>query len=65
MADKQKRVEIYEGPDDRGRYSYALFWWADYHPGHPDGEHAHRERGQHFFGVPPTGLPITDMRRSQ
>jgi hypothetical protein len=24
---------------------------ADYHPGHPDGEHARRERGQHFFGV--------------
>jgi len=40
------RCEVYEGPDDRGRYHYALFWIADYHPGHPLGEHRTAERGQ-------------------
>jgi hypothetical protein len=47
------RIEIYEGPDRHGNYHYALFWMADYHPGHPDGEYAHRERGQHFLAHPP------------
>jgi hypothetical protein len=47
-----RRIEIYEGPDKQGRYHYALFWWADYHPGHPQGEHRYAERGQHFHGNP-------------
>jgi hypothetical protein len=42
------RCEIYDGPDGAGKYRYALFWTATYHPGHPDGENALRERGQHF-----------------
>lgn len=42
------RIEIYEGPNKQGNYHYALFWMADYHPGHPDGEYGLRERGQHF-----------------
>lgn len=46
------RIEIYEGPDKHGDYSYGLFWWAWYHPGHPDGEYAWRERGQMFLGDP-------------
>jgi hypothetical protein len=43
------RIEIHSGPDSLGRYSYTLFWMADYHPGHPDGEHRIAERGQCFF----------------
>lgn len=51
----QPRGEIYAGPDERRRYHYALFWCADYHPGHPDGEYRHAERGQHFFSeITPT-----------
>jgi hypothetical protein len=57
------RGELYSGPDDRGRYHYALFWMADYHPGHPDGEYRHAERGQHFFGVPPANVTSWDDRR--
>lgn len=58
------RLEIYSGPDERGRYHYALFWMADYHPGHPEGEHRTAERGQHFYGVPPDYPPAqtTDKR---
>lgn len=47
------RLEIYEGPSKYGDYHYALFWMADYHPGHPDGEHGWRERGQHFLAPIP------------
>jgi len=46
------RGELESGPDDRGRYHYTLSWWADYHPGHPDGENRMAERSQHFFGIP-------------
>lgn len=49
---KNARIEVYAGPDTHGRYHYALFWLADYHPGHPDGEYRTAERGQHFFGNP-------------
>ena len=52
-ADTTTRLELYSGPDERGRYHFALFWMADYHPGHPDGEYRLAERGQHFFGTPP------------
>lgn len=49
---KFHRIEIYSGPDNHGRYSFALFWMANYHPGHPLGEHRHAERGQHFLARP-------------
>lgn len=52
-----RRLELYDGPDRHGRYHYALFWLADYHPGHPAGEDRIAERGQHFFGVPPALPP--------
>ena len=52
----RRRGELYSGPDSQGRYHYALFWIADYHPGHPLGEYRRAERGQHFFGVPPDGV---------
>jgi len=48
-----RRLEIYNGPDSVGRYHYAIFWLADYHPGHPDGENRTAWRGQHFFGPIP------------
>lgn len=59
-----RRLEIYSGPDSHGRYHYALFWMADYHPGHPNGEDRWAERGQHFFGTPPDYPPhqTTDRR---
>jgi hypothetical protein len=58
------RCEIYSGPDSAGRYHYALFWMADYHPGHPDGEYRTAERGQHFFGKPPNDVPQVDKRKA-
>ena len=51
------RIEIRGEPDALGRRSYTLFWMADYHPGHPEGESGWRERGQCFFAVPPTDVP--------
>lgn len=53
QGSRAEHVEIHSGPDDRGRYSYTLYWMADYHPGHPDGEYGWRERGQCFFGPLP------------
>lgn len=47
------RVEIHSGPDALGRYHYTLFWLANYHPGHPDGEYGWRERAQEFFAELP------------
>ena len=58
-----KRIEIHGGPDGLGRYSYTLFWWADYHPGHPDGEHARRERAQEFFGALPEWAKVVKTSR--
>lgn len=67
------RLEIIAGPlrydRDTGEpvYHYALFWMADYHPGHPEGEHARRERGQHFLAPIPAWakkLPQEDKRKS-
>lgn len=46
-------VTVHRGPDEQGRYFYTLEWFADYHPGHPDGEYAHRKRGQCFFAALP------------
>lgn len=43
-----KRIEVHSGPDEQGRYVYTLFWMADYHPGHPLGEHRLAERAQIF-----------------
>lgn len=40
------------GPDEQGRYEFTVKWWANYHPGHPGGEHAWRQRGQVFFDKP-------------
>lgn len=40
------------GPDRWGRYSYIIYWIADYTPGHPDGEYASRVKGQVFFANP-------------
>jgi hypothetical protein len=59
------RIELFKGPDSQGRYGYFVFWWADYHPGHPDGEHARRERGQVYFGTLDhltPGTPVDDKR---
>lgn len=60
----ERRIEVYSGPDRDGNYHYAMFWWADYHPGHPKGEHGWRERGQHFLGNPDVHgkIPQVDLR---
>lgn len=60
---KFHRCEIYEGPDRHGNYHYALFWMADYHPGHPEGENVIRERAQHFRTKLPEDVPTEDKRR--
>jgi hypothetical protein len=46
------RIE-YHGPlDVFGRCHFSLHWVDSYFPGHPDGEHIVRERGQHFHADP-------------
>jgi len=50
---RTRRIEIEDGPDELGRYHYFIFWLADYHPGHPEGEYARRERGQMFHAALP------------
>ena len=60
------RIEIISGPDDLGRYVHFRFWMADYHPGHPDGEHRLAERGQVFRSrLPPrkAGVKVVDLRQ--
>ena len=59
-----ERGEIYSGPDQQGNYHYALFWLADYHPGHPGGEYRIAERGQHYHNMLPPRKTIAwqDMR---
>ena len=52
MSARNARIEIHEGPDQNGHYLYTLYWTADYHPGHPDGEHRTAERGQVFRSNP-------------
>ena len=49
----EKRIVIHGGPDERGRYHYTMYWWADYHPGDPGGEYRHAERGQEFHAPLP------------
>ena len=60
------RGEIHSGPNRFGEYCFTLFWWADYHPGHPLGEYRHAERGQVFLADPKTydhpGLEWVDKR---
>jgi hypothetical protein len=60
-----RRIEIESGPDSLGRYHFTLYWLADYHPGHPDGENVIRERGQCFFATLDQfkGVPVKEMGR--
>lgn len=64
MTQPIHRGEIYSGPDKWGYYHFALFWMADYHPGHPDGEHRLAERGQHYYAEAPQYPNVTwkDLR---
>ena len=48
-----KEIEIISGPDSRGRYTYFLYWMADYHPGDPKGEYRRARRGQIFHAKLP------------
>lgn len=52
--------ELYSGPDDHRRYHFAMLWWAEYRPGHPDGENVSGIRGQGFFADP---KPYQDRHR--
>lgn len=68
MTRQFTRLEIYEGPNKHGEYHFALFWMADYHPGHPEGEYRHAERGQHFLAPIVEHLrdvPQKDFRHSR
>lgn len=50
--------------DRHGRCRYLVTWWADYHPGDPDGEYRHAQRGQISFGIPPdtiSSVPLADV----
>lgn len=63
------RCEILDGPDREDKYTYFLFWMADYQPGHPQGEYRRVERGQIFHAPLPKGpeyltMQIVDRRRA-
>lgn len=64
MSTDTRRIELTSGPDELGRYHFTLYWMADYHPGHPDGEYATRERGQCFFATLDRfqGVPVEGVR---
>jgi hypothetical protein len=51
-----RRIEYEPGAksDSQGRCHFTLFWWAQYHPGHPEGEFGQRERAQCYFADPQT-----------
>ena len=56
-------VTLFSGPDEFGNYSHSRQWWDDYFPGHPDGEHGWRLRGQMFNSPLPEGdYETTDER---
>ncbi len=46
------RIEYHSPTNDRGRCTFTLYWMADYHPGHPDGEYRRAERAQWFRDDP-------------
>ena len=48
----QTRIEYHDGPDSFGNYTFTVYWLAEYHPGHPDGEYRLAERGQVFHANP-------------
>ena len=53
------RIEYHGKTDSYGKCSFTLYWMADYHPGHPDGESGWRERGQCFHADPRDyGFPL-------
>lgn len=47
-------IKYHSGPDKWKRYQFTILWWADYHPGHPQGEYRRAQRGQVFFANPQT-----------
>ena len=59
----------YHGPTDtHGRCHFSLRWIDDYFPGHPEGEHVRRERGQHFHAEvkkQPPDLTAGEFNRSE
>ena len=65
LFERTRRIEIRSGPDSLGRYSYTLFWMADYHPGHPEGEYARRERAQCFFSTLPEWSNKKNTRKEE
>ncbi len=46
-----RRIEIEDGPDRQGRYSYVLFWTAEYM--YADGVYRMGERAQHYHAKLP------------
>lgn len=46
------RIVYHTKSDGLGKCHFTLFWYANYHPGHPDGEYRHAERGQCFYANP-------------
>lgn len=45
-------IAINSGLNEYGECSFTLYWWADYTPGHPDGEHVPRWRAQGYYAKP-------------
>lgn len=45
-------IEITSGRNSEGKCAYNLHWLADYHPGHPEGEHRLGIRSQGYFADP-------------
>ena len=43
------KLKVLSKPDAEGRSRFRLDWWDDYFPGHPEGEHKRRLRGQYYY----------------
>lgn len=57
------RIVYHSGPDEQDRCHFTLYWFADYHPGHPAGEYRHAERAQCFHADPrPYGFAMPDEK---
>lgn len=48
----KSRIEYNSKSDERGRCSFTLYRWANYHPGDPEGEYRKAERAQCYHADP-------------
>ncbi len=52
FVNKISYIEYHNKNVDNNKHSFTLYWFTDYIPGHPDGEHKFHWRGQGFVSDP-------------